>query len=84
MVKLCALGIPAGGFANPAEVFSFLNQFTAAHPSVPVVAVPSAYNEVYDHELQARGVKLIIYANHMLRSSYKAMEQTARAILTTC
>jgi len=67
---------------DPAEVFSFLEQFTSAHPNVPVVAVPSSYNTVYDHELRARGVKLIIYANHMLRSSYKAMEQTARAILS--
>ncbi|MDJ0824059.1 MAG: phosphoenolpyruvate mutase [Rhodobacter sp.] len=66
---------------DPAQVFAFTDAFAQDHPEVPIVAVPSSYNTVHDHELQAHGIKMIIYANHMLRSSYKAMEQTARAIL---
>lgn len=66
---------------DPAEIFAFCDQFHGDHPDVPIVAVPSSYNTVYDHELRARGVKLIIYANHMLRSSYRAMSRTAEAIL---
>lgn len=66
---------------EPDEIFSFTDQFRLNHPDIPIVAVPSSYNAVYDHELQAHGVKVIIYANHMLRASYKAMDQVARAIL---
>ncbi|MDF1854409.1 phosphoenolpyruvate mutase [Pseudooceanicola sp.] len=66
---------------EPDEIFAFTRQFMQAHPTVPIVAVPSSYNQVYDHELQANGIKMVIYANHMLRASYKAMEQTARSIL---
>ncbi|MEL7117397.1 MAG: phosphoenolpyruvate mutase [Pseudomonadota bacterium] len=66
---------------EPDEIFAFCDQFRADHPDVPIVAVPSSYNQVYDHELQARGIKMIIYANHMLRASYKAMDHVARSIL---
>ncbi len=66
---------------EPDEVFAFTDQFRRTHPDVPIVVVPSSYNRVKDHELQEHGVKVIIYANHMLRASYKAMEKVARAIL---
>jgi len=66
---------------DPGEIFAFTDAFGESHPHVPIVAVPSSYNQVRDDELQARGVKMVIYANHMLRASYKAMEQTARRIL---
>ncbi len=66
---------------EPDEVFAFTGQFRQTHPTIPIVVVPSSYNRVMDHELQAHGVKVIIYANHMLRASYKAMDKVARAIL---
>jgi phosphoenolpyruvate phosphomutase len=66
---------------DPAEIFAFCDAFRQAHRDVPIVAVPSSYNHVKDHELQAHGVKMIIYANHMLRASYRAMDRVARAIL---
>lgn len=66
---------------DPGEVFGFTEAFGKSHPQVPVVAVPSSYNQVRDAELQAHGIKMLIYANHMLRASYKAMEATARSIL---
>lgn len=66
---------------EPDEIFAFIDSFSQSHPHVPIVAVPTSYNKVYDTEMQAHGVKMVIYANHMLRASYKAMEQTARSIL---
>ncbi len=66
---------------QPDEIFAFTEAFGKSHPQVPIVAVPSSYNQVRDIDLQAHGIKVVIYANHMLRASYKAMEQTARSIL---
>jgi phosphoenolpyruvate phosphomutase len=47
----------------------------------PLVAVPTSYNTVTEEELGKNGVNIVIYANHLLRSSYPAMCQTARSIL---
>jgi phosphoenolpyruvate phosphomutase len=47
-----------------------------------LVAVPSSYNTVTEDELAARGVNVVIYANHLLRSAYPAMVNTAKSILT--
>lgn len=66
---------------DPSEVYAFTTEFAKTYPEVPIVAVPSSYNEIYDAELQANGVKVVIYANHMLRASYYAMERVARRIL---
>lgn len=46
------------------------------------MAVPSSYNSVTEEELQEHGVNIVIYANHLLRSAYPAMQETARSILT--
>jgi phosphoenolpyruvate phosphomutase len=46
-----------------------------------LVAVPTTYNMVTDQELGEAGFDIIIHANQMLRSSYKAMKETATMIL---
>ena len=48
---------------------------------VPMVAVPSAYSQVTEDELREHGFQIVIYANHLLRSAYPAMTETARTIL---
>ena len=45
------------------------------------MVVPTTYNTIYEQELQDVGVNLVIYANHMLRSAYPAMVNTANTIL---
>ena len=67
--------------ASPDEIFAFASRFREVHPAVPLVAVPSTYPQVSEDDLAAHGIKMVIYANHMLRSAYPAMEKTARAIL---
>lgn len=47
----------------------------------PLIAVPTTYNSVYEKELQERGFNIVIYANHMLRASYKAMQHVGEIIL---
>ena len=85
----CAAYVEAGADAilvhskapDPAEVLAFASRFRASHPDVPLVAVPSTYPQVTEKELADAGIRMVIYANHMLRSAYPAMERTARTIL---
>jgi phosphoenolpyruvate phosphomutase len=65
----------------PDEILEFATRFDALPKRVPLVVVPSTYNSVYEHELQAAGVNVVIYANHLLRSAYPAMVSAARSIL---
>lgn len=64
-----------------AEIKDFLQLFKAEFPDVPVVLVPTSYNHVYEEELCSWGANIIIHANHLLRSAYRAMKQTADTIL---
>jgi phosphoenolpyruvate phosphomutase len=43
--------------------------------------VPSSFNSVTEIEWENRGVNIVCYANHMLRSSYPAMLKVAQSIL---
>lgn len=67
---------------DPAEVFAFADAFKKAHPGIPLVAVPTAYAQVKEQELIAHGINIVIYANHLTRSAFPAMERTAKSILT--
>jgi len=49
--------------------------------TAPIIVVPSSFNHVYEQDLIDVGVKIIIYANHLLRAAYPAMVETARRIL---
>ena len=64
-----------------AEIKEFLRQFRAEFPDVPVVLVPTSYNHVPEDELCEWGANIIIHANHLLRSAYRAMKHTADTIL---
>ena len=46
------------------------------------MVVPSSFNIVNEDEWQERGVNIVCYANHMLRSAYPAMLDVAQSILT--
>ena len=67
---------------NPEEIFSFCDAFRLKHPDVPLVVVPTSYNQVTENDLVEHGVNIVIYANHLIRSAYPAMEKTATDILT--
>ncbi len=66
---------------RPDEVLAFCEAYADLPQRGPLVAVPSSYNTVTEDELAARGVNVVIYANHLLRSAYPAMLATARSIL---
>lgn len=67
--------------SEPDEIFEFCDKFKEFAPDVPLVVVPTSFNQVYEDEFAKRGVNIVIYANHLIRSSYPAMVETANMIL---
>lgn len=67
---------------KPDEVLEFCRRYKEFAKKVPLVAVPTSYNTVYEKDLAQAGVNVVIYANHLLRSAYPSMVETAKAILT--
>lgn len=63
------------------EVREFLTRFREQAPDIPVVVVPTTYNHFTEQELAEMGANVVIHANHMLRSAYPAMVETAETIL---
>ncbi|MCQ2224631.1 MAG: phosphoenolpyruvate mutase [Paludibacteraceae bacterium] len=63
------------------DIKEFCLKFRERHASVPLFVVPTTYNQITEEELASWGVNVVIYANHMLRSAYPAMVNTAKSIL---
>ena len=66
---------------TPDEITSFCKEYNKLKKIVPLVVVPSTYNKVTEKELTDIGVNVVIYANHLLRSAYPSMVDTATSIL---
>ena len=66
---------------TPKEVLEFCKMYSSIQNRVPLIAIPSTYSQVTEHELAKVGVRIVIYANHLLRSAYPAMVKTATSIL---
>jgi phosphoenolpyruvate phosphomutase len=63
------------------DIKEFCLSFRAEYPHVPLVLVPTTYNQFTEKELSLWGASIVIYANHMLRASYPAMMNVAKMIL---
>jgi len=66
---------------GPDEVLEFCRRFREADKTTPIVAVPTTYNSITEEEIAAAGVNIVIYANHLLRSAFPAMQRVAETIL---
>lgn len=66
---------------NPSEIFNFCDEFRKEFHHVPIVVVPTSFNQVTEAELNSHGVNIVIYANQLTRSAFPAMEKTAKDIL---
>jgi phosphoenolpyruvate phosphomutase / 2-hydroxyethylphosphonate cytidylyltransferase len=66
---------------SPDEIFEFCDRVAKFDTQVPIVAVPTSYNQTTESELADHGVNIVIYANHMLRAAYPAMQKVATSIL---
>ncbi|MDD4164263.1 MAG: phosphoenolpyruvate mutase [Eubacteriales bacterium] len=67
---------------DPSEIFEFVEKFRAQDKITPIVVVPTSYNSVTEEEFKKRGVNVVIYANHLTRSGFPAMQNVAKSILT--
>ncbi|MFB3302221.1 phosphoenolpyruvate mutase [Pseudomonas sp. AMR01] len=63
------------------EILEFAQLFRQHHPNVALICVPTSYAHLRFEELEQAGFNAVIYANHMLRSAYLAMRDTANQIL---
>jgi len=63
--------------SSPAEIFAFLAEWGQRSP---VVLVPTTYWRTSTEDFRARGVSTVIWANHLLRASISAMQETARRL----
>jgi phosphoenolpyruvate phosphomutase / 2-hydroxyethylphosphonate cytidylyltransferase len=66
---------------EPDEIFEFCEHALRFQNQVPLVAVPTSYNQTSEQELADHGINMVIYANHMLRAAYPNMIKAARSIL---
>lgn len=66
---------------DPDEIFEFARLFRSEFHHVPLICVPTTYNQVTEDELAARGFNIVIYANHLMRAAYPAMRGVALEIL---
>ncbi len=64
-----------------ADIKEFCQKFRKEYAKIPIVLVPTTYNQFTEKELAEWGANVIIYANHMLRASYPAMVKVAQTIL---
>ncbi len=67
---------------KPDEILEFCQKYNQFERKVPIVVVPSSFDTIYEDELANAGVKVVIYANQLLRSAYPSMVDTAKLILT--
>lgn len=63
------------------EVIDFCKIFRKKYENIPLVVVPTTYSYITEQELALCGVNIIIYANHLIRSAFPAMNAVAHAIL---
>ena len=63
------------------DIKQFCVKFRNKYTSIPIVVVPTTYNQIKEEELHSWGVNVVIYANHMLRAAYPAMLKCATTIL---
>ena len=62
---------------SPDEIYDFMNKYKG---KLPVIVIPTTYYQVKADELGRHGIRMVIYANHGLRASIQAMEETFKAI----
>lgn len=66
---------------SPNEIFDFIEKYNQLQNRKLLICVPTTYNNVTAQELFDRGVNIVIYANHLMRASIKAMESACLKIL---
>ncbi len=70
---------------DPSDILAFADEYESLCEDLgrrpPLVSVPTTYNLKTDTELSQAGFDVVIHANHLLRSAYRAMNDVAETIL---
>jgi phosphoenolpyruvate phosphomutase len=66
---------------EPTEILEFCKLLREFDNNIPIVVVPTSYNQITAQELSEAGINVVIYANHMLRAAYPGMMNVAKSIL---
>ena len=66
---------------DPKNIFEFCKLIRKRNYTGTIIAVPTTYNHVKEKQLIDHGINIVIYANHLLRASYPAMQKAAEKIL---
>lgn len=66
---------------TPEELFEFCERYHSLSRTVPIKVMESSFNSIAEKEWIKRGVSIVTYDSHMLRSSYPAMLKVAQSIL---
>ena len=62
---------------NPEEIFRFMEEWGNR---APVVIVPTKYYSTPTEEFRRHGISTVIWANHMVRASIKAMQKLSQQV----
>ena len=82
-IKAGADGILIHSKSNkPDEIFEFAEVYKTFEIKRPLFCVPTSYSQVTESQLAAKGFKVVIYANQLIRASYPAMHEVAKNILS--
>lgn len=66
---------------SPDEILEFCKILRDYNENIPIVVVPTSFNQITAKDLSKAGVNIVIYANHMLRAAYPGMKNVAKSIL---
>lgn len=67
---------------DPSDVLAVLRVLSSERSELPLVVIPTAYPTIAESEFAKHGARIVIYANHLMRSAYPAMVRTAERILS--
>ena len=62
------------------QIFEFMKEWKN---TCPIVVVPTTYYKTPTHKFADAGISIVIWANHMVRSSIAAMQNTAAMLFKT-
>lgn len=67
--------------SKPDEIFAFMNAWGVDRAKkCPIVIVPTKYYATPTEQFRQHNISLVIWANHLMRSSLTAMQKTAKTI----
>jgi len=66
---------------KPDEILEFCNILRSFNTHIPIVVVPTSFNQITAEKLGEAGVNVVIYANQMLRAAFPGMKKLASSIL---